>query len=287
MTAMFKDKNKPKKDDPRKDKQIARPDERGRDADEHGLSTIRLEESDFGALTRSPSEIAGIIRTNIGPAGISMGNLTRVKVPSGESYAWTVNGIRGPQMHETIEGIIIHQRDARAYWKKSIDEGGSGQPPDCMSEDMYNGKGNPGGPCAECTYNEWGSAIGKDGKDARGKACKEVKILYVLPKGKAFLPYVFILPPTSLKAATNYLLGLASEAMYAEQVVTGLSLKESQNADGVKHAVVEFKLGKELSEAEVEVVRAYVKAIKPALDRRPDGEFNQAEVDGGGDAVVE
>lgn len=255
--------------------------------DKHGLSTVALEKSDFGALTRSPSEIAGIIRTNIGPSGISMGNLTRVKVPSGEGpYAWTVTTIRGPQMYEVVEGIIIHQRDARAYWAKSIDEGGSGQPPNCMSEDMYNGKGNPGGPCAECKFNEWGSAIGKDDKETRGKACKEVKILYLLPKGRAFLPYVFILPPTSLKAATNYLLGLASEAMFAEQVITGISLKEAQNSDGVKHAVAEFKLGKELSKAEVAVVRAYVTAIKPALQRRPD-EFRQADVDSGGDTVVE
>lgn len=244
--------------------------------DEKGLSTVALEESSYGALCKSPSEINAIIQTNVGPSGIQMGNLTRIKMPTGGSLKWNVPSIRGEQTLEEIEGIIIHHRDTRAFWSKSIDEGGGGQPPDCFSEDMFNGSGDPGGPCAECPHNKWGS----EPKAGRGKACKELKILYVLPKGRSFLPFVFILPPTSLKPMQNYLLGLASEAIRSDTVTTTLKLKEATNQGGIKYAQIEAKLPKdgELSDEEVAVVRAYVAAIKPALERRV--EIEQSEVEG-------
>lgn len=253
--------------------------------DENGLSTVALKKSEYGALTKSPSEIHAIIVSNVGPGGINMGNLTRIKIPTGGGAKWTVPGIRGEQSLEEIEGIIIHQRDARAYWEKSIDDGGGGQPPDCSSEDGYNGQGTPGGACAECKFNVWGSALGKDGNPSRGKRCKELKILYVLPKGRAFLPHVFILPPTSIKPMATYFLGLASEAIRADSVTTVLKLKEATNQNGVKYAQVEPRLAKDgdLSEEEIEVVRAYVAAVRPALERRPDVRQGDVEGDGSGE----
>lgn len=244
--------------------------------DEKGLSTVALKESAFGALTKSPSEINAIIETNVGPSGINMGNLTRIKIPTGGGMKWTVPSIRGEQNLEEIEGIIIHHRDARAYWEKNIDEGGGGQPPDCTSNDGYNGVGNPSGPCAECPFNVWGS----EKKAGRGKACKELKIIYLLPKGRAFLPYLFILPPTSLKPMSTYFLGLASEAIRSDTVSTALKLKEATNKGGTKYAVVDPRLPKdgELSKEEIEVIHAYVAAIKPALERRV--EVEQTEVEG-------
>jgi hypothetical protein len=246
------------------------------EVDERGLSKVALEESEFGALTRSPSEIHAIIETNVGPSGINMSNLTRIKIPTGGGAKWNVPSIRGEQTIEELEGIIIHQRDARAYWEKNIDEGGGGQPPDCVSEGGYNGIGDPGGACAECKFNVWGS----EKKVGRGKACKELKIIYFLPKGKAFLPYVFILPPTSIKPISTYFLGLASEAIRCDSVCTVLKLKETTNQAGIKYAQVDPRLAKdgELSDAEIQVVRAYVAAIRPALERKV--EVKQSELEG-------
>jgi len=244
--------------------------------DDNGLSTVKLEKSAFGALTRSPSEIHSIIKTNVGPSGIQMGNLTRIKIPTGGSLKFTVPSIRGEQTVESIEGIVIHHKDARAYWAKSIDEGGGGQPPDCTSTDGYNGMGDPGGSCAECPMNKWGS----EPKAGRGKACKELKILYLLPKGKAFLPFVFILPPTSNNPMKTYFLGLAAEAIRSDSVCTELRLKEATNKGGIKYAQIDPRLPKdgELSKEEVDVVRAYVAAIKPALEREVAVE--QTDVEG-------
>lgn len=237
--------------------------------DEHGLSTqVFVEQSDFAALTKSPSDINAIIKTNVGPSGINIGNLTRIKMPTGGGLKWTVPSIRGEQNLEELEGIIIHQRDTRAYWEKNIDEGGGGQPPDCASEDGYTGVGKPGGNCAECPMNKWGT----EKKAGRGKACKELKIVYVLPKGRQFLPYVFILPPTSLKPMQNYFLGLASEGIRSDTVRTRFRLKEAVNQGGTKYAQVDPRLPEkdaELTPDEVEAIRAYVAAVRPALERRP------------------
>lgn len=249
--------------------------------DEHGLSTVSLKESEYGGLMKSPSEVAAIIRANVGAAGINMGNLTKIPMPSGKSMMWEVPSIRGIKAEKAIEGIIIHHTDGRAYWEKDYDSaGGVKAPPDCSSDDLIIGKGNPGGPCAECKFNEWGSATAKEGKDPRGKACKEVKVLFMLPKGKAFLPVYFILPPTSLKPIRNYLLGLASEALRVDQVTTTLGLVKKANADGVEHAIVDPSMPEnngELTDEEKAVVAAYVNAIKPALERRV--EFSQAEAE--------
>ncbi len=250
--------------------------------DEHGLSTITLKESEYGGLMKSPSEIAEIIRITVGPAGINMGNLTKIPMPSGKSMMWEVPSIRGIRSEKAIEGIIIHHTDGRAYWEKDYDSaGGVKAPPDCSSENLIMGKGNPGGSCAECKFNAWGSATAKPGKEARGKACKELKVIFMLPKGKAFLPVYFILPPTSLKPIRNYLFGLASEALRVDQVTTIFGLTKKTNTDGVEHAIVEPSMPEkngELNAEEKKVVAAYVAAIKPALERRVD--FTQAEVEG-------
>ncbi|MCP4878294.1 MAG: hypothetical protein GY896_22810 [Gammaproteobacteria bacterium] len=237
--------------------------------DEKGLSTVALKESEFGALTRSPAEIHAIIQANIGASGITMGNLTRVKIPTSGGTKWNVPSIRGEQLMDEIEGIVIHHKEARAYWKKSIDEGGGGQPPDCSSEDGYNGKGDPGGACAECPFNKWGS----EPKAGRGKACKQLRIVYLLPKGRSFLPYLFILPPTSLKPMGNYLVGLAAEALRVNAVRTIFRLEKTKNQGGTEYAQLLPVLSKEnpeLSKEEQQVTNAYIAAIKPALERRVD-----------------
>lgn len=272
-----------RKDKPYTDDQVAKENaaiveaENEKRSEEAGdaLSTASVEKSAYGAFTKSPAEIHAIIQANVGRAGINMSNLTRIVMPSGKQLAWTVPGIRGIVMTDELEGIIIHHTDGRAYWKKGLDDGGGKQPPDCQSADLFEGIGDPGGPCAECPQNVWGSET----KAHRGKACKEVKILYFLPKTKAFLPYVFILPPTSLSPIKTYLLGLANEGLRANHVTTILGLEKATNKGGTDYAIVAPRLPKkdgELSTGEKRVAEAYVAAIKPALERRID--FQQGDV---------
>lgn len=61
-----------------------------------------------------------------------------------------------------------------------------------------NGTGDPGGCCATCKSNQFGSGEGQS------KACKNRRMIYVLMEGELF-PMVLSLPTGSLKEFTKYL----------------------------------------------------------------------------------
>ncbi len=60
------------------------------------------------------------------------------------------------------------------------------------------GIGEPGGACAICPLNAWGS-----GDNGRGKACKNMRHLFLLRDG-AFMPLQIILPPTSIRPFNDF-----------------------------------------------------------------------------------
>ena len=58
--------------------------------------------------------------------------------------------------------------------------------------------GEPGGTCADCVLNQFGS----DGNN-KGKACKNMRMLYLLRSGE-YMPIQIALPPTSLTPYTRF-----------------------------------------------------------------------------------
>ena len=72
------------------------------------------------------------------------------------------------------------------------------QPPLCQSFDGKVGYGEPGGTCADCVLNQFGS----DGNN-KGKACKNMRMLYLLRSGE-YMPIQIALPPTSLMPYTRF-----------------------------------------------------------------------------------
>lgn len=76
-------------------------------------------------------------------------------------------------------------------------------PPDCMSVDLTEGKGNPGGACSDCPMNQWESATNADGDSSKGKACKEMIRLFLMLEG-CDIPYQLVLPPSSIKSFSKY-----------------------------------------------------------------------------------
>ncbi len=67
----------------------------------------------------------------------------------------------------------------------------------------------------------------------RGQACKQIKQLFLL-RGSLLLPEVVTLPPTSLKAAKQYLLKLTSQGVPYYAVVTRIDVKYWVEKKGVK-----------------------------------------------------
>lgn len=175
---------------------------------------------------------AEVIRENMGGEQVSPSDLSRIKVPSGGGLTWEVPSADGVEPAKVIDGVIIHICRRRAYWSNPNP---TGDPPDCASDDCIEGKGDPGGPCEACPYNEFGSSRKGDGSEGRGKACKESKLLFTLRPGQS-LPDVVVIPPGSLKAVKQYQLKLGKPYW---SVVTRLALKKATNKDGIAYAQVE------------------------------------------------
>jgi len=205
--------------------------------------------------------INAALGTNIGAGGLSEFDLPRIKMPAGGGLQWAVPTLEGEAMEPSIEGVIVLARDTRAYYSQPISETGGNQPPDCWSADGTTGSGKPGGACLACPLARYGSAPG-----SRGQACKQIKQLFVL-RGSLLLPEVVTLPPTSLKAAKQYLLKLTSQGVPYYAVVTRIGLERTKNAQGIAYSRAVLSFVRRLAPEEVERAREYHEMLKPLVQR--------------------
>lgn len=203
----------------------------------------------------APSEISKIIAENVGPAGITEWDLDRIKVPAGGGTLWTLQTLEGEQAVPTIEGVIVHWRDGRVYWRDTF--AGGSTPPDCSSRDGVLGIGTPGGDCSACPLSKFGSAA-----SGTGQACKQYRLLYVLTRDK-LLPTVIVCPPTSIAPVRKYLLRLAASGVSASSVVTSIGLERVQSRQGIAYSQVTLSLVERLDDP---ALRQYVELIRPVLD---------------------
>lgn len=225
--------------------------------EETALATI---ESQYPVLAGDVQATMEVIRENLGGEQIGPNDLTRVKVPGSGATTWEVPTASGEQSQKELEGVIVFHKQARTYWAEGLEEGG-GKPPDCWSDDAVTGHGEPGGDCATCQFAQFGS----DDKE-RGQACKLMRQLFILRPGQ-FLPTLVTVPPSSLKGARAYLLGLASEGIPYYGVKTKLTLEKQKNQDGIAFAQINFLAGEKLDGDDKARVKGYVDAIKGSLNR--------------------
>lgn len=173
-------------------------------------------------------EIMEVIAENM-DGQITAADLDRVKIPAGGGIAFEVPTLEGTDSQKTIEGVIIAHQPQNVYWSTGLDAGGGNQPPDCVARDGKLGEGAPGGLCATCPMNKFGSDGGN------GKACKNTEVLFILRPGN-MLPMALIVPPTSLGAVKKYLLQLTSASIPFYGVQTRLSLEKTTNAAGIAYS---------------------------------------------------
>lgn len=217
----------------------------------------------YRALTVPVEQVRDIIAENVGTGGITQFDLDRVKIPTGGGTAWSVPTLDGEEeIAKELLGIIVLQRDARAFWSTGLEQSGGGSPPDCASDDGQIGIGEPGGECATCPLAEWGSK----GGGRRGQACKSIKLVFLL-RPDSLLPMVVSLPPTSIGPMRKYFLRLASQAIPFYAVVTRLTLSKATNAQGIAYAQVVPSVAGPVPQQQLGMVRSYAAAIKPALMR--------------------
>lgn len=234
-------------------------------------------------------ELTQFIRENVGPQGIKPLDLPRIKMPAAGGLAWTIPTLEGPEPSRFIEGVVVSWQTRRAYWEKSFGATGGGSPPDCSSEDGdigvgWNGTDPPtdqpdldvyfdanGRPvfahdCSTCPLggaNAWGTARDDKGEPTPGKACKEIRALYVRRPGD-LLPFMVPLPPSSLKNCAQFFLRMASAELSYYGVVMQIGLEEAKNARATFSRAT-FAIARRLDPQEQAEVMEYRGAITAAL----------------------
>lgn len=136
---------------------------------------------------------------------------------------------------DTFEGVIIYTKEMNAYYKDRF-KPGEKKRPDCLAPDgktpvSLDPKVPPQAKsCSVCKLNQFGSA-----KEGDGKACKNVRPVYVLvrnPETGEFgvIPKMLRVPPTSLVLVKSYIMNLAADHGAYHAVLTRFSVfKRSEN----------------------------------------------------------
>lgn len=220
----------------------------------------------YAVMEYNVADLKEVIQENLGGQTIDPTMLDRVRVPAGGVTTWTVPTLEGDQEIKTIEGILVHFSDPKAYWKHSMEETGGGTAPDCASDDGITGiaftADGPGGDCATCPFNQWGS----DPKGGKGKACKDMRNLFIL-REHSILPLVVVAPPTSIQPIRQFMLRLTSAGVKYTSVVIGLSLEKVKNDGGIWYSRIVPSLVRRLPPEQAAHMDEYAKAIRPVLQK--------------------
>lgn len=189
--------------------------------------------------------------------GMESMSFPRVKIPSGGALQFEIptEDPDNPDYTKFLEGVILYNHSACALWPEGS-EYDEDTKPLCTSVDGKTGIGAPGGACATCPMNVYGSA--PDG--GRGKACKNMRFVYLLRSGE-YMPLLLSLPPTSLKSFREFLnraFVLRRRATFGSIVQIGLK-KENNGND---YSVATFRLVRDFQGEELAQIRAYANSFK-------------------------
>lgn len=211
------------------------------------------------AVMRADEAFSAAIAANIGAGAITPFDLDRVRVPAGGGTTFEVPGLDGVAESKVLEGVIVHWRSPRAYWRESFDATGGGTPPDCSSDDGIVGVGDPGGECGSCPMARFGSS-----DKGRGQACRQMRLLFMVRAGDR-LPIVVVVPPSSLREVGRYFLRLAGAGVPYYATTTRLELARTKNKDGIQYAEIIASMGTRLGPGEVEKILDYAKGLAPVF----------------------
>ncbi|MCD8197830.1 MAG: hypothetical protein LUE24_11815 [Lachnospiraceae bacterium] len=190
-------------------------------------------------------------------AGVDF-RLDKIKLPAGGVTAFEMPDPENEgetTLVKNITGVILFQHPANAYYKSAYT--GGNNPPDCGSFDGVVGTGDPGGTCAKCPYNQFGSAAG----GSKGKACKNRRMMYILMEGDIF-PYRLSLPTGSLSEYGRYAKSLLNKRRFPSQVVTSISLQKATSSTDIGYSQAKFQFVRALTDTEKAAVSKMVEWVR-------------------------
>ncbi|MFR2851799.1 MAG: hypothetical protein ACLTD4_08995 [Hungatella sp.] len=122
--------------------------------------------------------------------------------------------------------------------------------------DGKQGIGDPGGACAACALNRFGTD-----PNGKGKACKNMRILYLLRSGE-YMPIQLTLPPTSISPFREFLnqsFAIRRRATFGSVVQIGLKKMNNGTND---YSVATFRRLYDFTGEELAQIRAYADSFK-------------------------
>lgn len=201
--------------------------------------------------------LAEALTSELGGMDISF---DRVSIPAAGGQAFEVPGEMPGEtdMVKDFSGVILFHHPMFTYYRERFSGGNNA--PDCGSYDGINGVGDPGGVCATCPLNQFGS--GENG----GKACKNKRRIYVLREGE-LIPILLVLPTGSMKEFAVYIKRLLAKGKKSNSVVTKFSLKKVTNASGIAYSQAQFAVDRVLTAEEMPFVQAMSDQVKAFATR--------------------
>lgn len=182
----------------------------------------------------------------------------KIKIPAGGTTAFEVPGDdpENPDVVKELKVVIVDQYPINAYYKDAYD--GSESAPDCFSCDGHIGVNMEGESisCESCPNNKYGTAI-----DGIGKACKNMRRLYILRSGDTF-PMLLTLPATSISPFGKYLQRIVAKGLRPCDVITKIALKKAESKGGITYAQATFVMDEILPPEVKEKVRKYAAEMK-------------------------
>jgi hypothetical protein len=169
----------------------------------------------------------------------------QIKIPSGGGLAYEIHGEDDDvDYQKEIDAVIVFTHRANGFWTGAYGSGDDqNKIPACSSMDGKTGVRMDTGEirqCENCPLNEFGSGTDQNGNQARGKACKNMRRLYLMMSGNPNL-YLLTVPPTSIKEVNKQLAKIIAGGIPYTGLVVKLTLEKVKNANGVDYSKVVIK----------------------------------------------
>lgn len=165
-----------------------------------------------------------------------------IKIPSGGGIAYEVQGEddNDTDSVKEIKGVIIFTHRINTYWPGSYGDDDGNKAPVCSSMDGKNGLNTETGEvrvCDSCPLNQYGSATDQKGNAARGKACKNMRRVYLMMNGDPNF-YLLTVPPTSIKEVNRQITKIVQSGTPYGSLVCSFKLEKDKNAAGIAYSKV-------------------------------------------------
>lgn len=166
-----------------------------------------------------------------------------IKLPAGGGLAYEVQGDDDDDVEylKEIIGVIVFTHRANGFWPGNYGSDDGNKIPYCSSMDGKTGIRIDSGEivtCENCPYNQFGSAADEKGNQSRGKACKNMRRLYIMRDGNPNI-YLLTVPPTSIKEVNKQLTKImGSKGIPYTNLIIGLKLEKAVNSNGIAYSKV-------------------------------------------------